>query len=125
MGILVGKQGATISAIQRDCGVSLRLGKDGNREGGKEGASAESDGKEAVRDGKGGAKAKAEGKQAVTMKGNRAGVDRAKARASRSCYTFLERTILSSKVLYFPMRQPLVLYFPRTYFTFLGRTVLS
>ena len=94
MGILVGKQGATISAIQRDCGVSLRLGKNGNREGGKEGASAESDGKEAVRDGKGGAKAKAEGKQAVTMKGNRAGVDRAKACASRSYYTYLERTIL-------------------------------
>ncbi len=79
MGVLVGKQGATISAIQRDCGVSLRLGKDGNREGGKEGApAAESDGREAQRDGKGGAKARAEGKQAVTMKGNRAGVDRAK-----------------------------------------------
>ena len=95
MGILVGKQGATISAIQRDCGVSLRLGKDGNREGGKEGApAAESDGREAQRDGKGGAKARAEGKQAVTMKGNRAGVDRAKVCATRSSthYTFLGRT---------------------------------
>ena len=95
MGILVGKQGATISAIQRDCGVSLRLGKDCNREGGKEGApAAESDGREAQRDGKGGAKARAEGKQAVTMKGNRAGVDRAKVCATRSSthYTFLGRT---------------------------------